>query len=86
MLVSFECLELTSALAGSHVCDCGVIWKVMVLGVQQQRAGAVVFCGGGEGGGDRCGGGQVCDVVVTLCYVRRLGMPQPLIDPLLLLG
>ena len=34
MLVIFEFLELTSAFAGTYVCDCGVIWRLMVLGVQ----------------------------------------------------
>ena len=39
--------------------------------------------GGGWGGAIL--GGWVCDVVVTLCDVRRLGMVLARIDPLLLL-
>ena len=69
MLVIFECLELTRAFAGTHVCDCGVIWRLMVLGVEQQRAGARVFC---EGGG-RVGepfwedGFEFCLFVMRFC-------------------
>ena len=40
MLVIFEFLELTRAFAVTHVCDCGVIWRLMVLGSEQPRAGA----------------------------------------------
>ena len=41
------CLELTRASAGLHVCDCGVVWRLMVLGVQRLRAGARAFSGEG---------------------------------------
>ena len=58
VLVSFECLGLTSALAGTHLCDCGVIRRLEVLGVQQQRAGAREFHGE-RGGGEGGGGGDV---------------------------
>ena len=44
LLVIFECLELTRAFAGTHVCDCGVIWRLMVLGAERQRAGAMQWC------------------------------------------
>jgi len=44
MLVIFECSELTRSSAVTHVCDCGVTWKLMVLGGQLQRAGAKAFC------------------------------------------
>jgi len=46
----FECLELTRAFAGSHVCDCGIGWRLVVLGVQLIRAGARAFLGGGGRG------------------------------------
>ena len=74
--VIFECLELTCASAAIHVCDCGVIWRLMVLGVEQQRAGARVFRGRGRGGG-AIFGGRCFDVVVTPCDVRRLEMAPP---------
>jgi len=32
------------------VCDCGVIWRLRVLGVEWPRAGARAFRGRGEGG------------------------------------
>ena len=85
VLVIFECLGLTRAFAGTHVCDCGVIWRLMVLGCERQRTGARVFHGGSERGGAMLGG-RVCDVVVTPCYLRRLEVTrQVLIDSLLLL-
>ena len=66
MREGIECLELTRASAGSHVCDCGVVWRLMVLGIQRLWDGARAFSGEGvEGGISRCGGGWVCDVVVT---------------------
>ncbi len=40
VLVIFEFLELTRAFAVPYVCDCGVIWRLMVLGVECPRAGA----------------------------------------------
>ena len=56
-----------------------------MLGAQQLWAGARVFRGGAEGGVVVLGG-QVCDVVVTPCDVRRLEMePLAQIDALLLL-
>jgi len=39
----------------AYVCDCGVIWRLMVLGIQQQRTGAREFLGGAEGGGSDVG-------------------------------
>ena len=56
------CLELTRASAGSHVCDCGVVWRLMVLGVQLQRAGGRAVCEEGRRGGARCGEGGFCGV------------------------
>ena len=44
VLVIFECLELTHMSVDTHVCDCGVTWKLMVLGVQPHGAGAKAFC------------------------------------------
>ncbi len=45
ILVIFQCLELTLVSAGTHVCDCGVICRLMVLGARRwQRTGARVFC------------------------------------------
>ena len=68
-----------------YVCDCGIAWRLMVLGIQQLRAGARVFLGGAEGGGERCWTGGSCDVAVTLCDVRRLEMARPRLESLLLL-
>jgi len=50
----FECLELMRAFAGSHMCDCWIIWRLMVLGAERLWAGARAFLGGGGGGGERC--------------------------------
>ena len=52
LLGIFECLELTRAFAGSYVCDCGIAWRLMVLGAELPRAGARAFRGGGRGGSD----------------------------------
>ena len=49
ILMLFEWFELTLMSAASHVRDCGVIWRLMVLGKQWLRAGARVFCGEGLG-------------------------------------
>ncbi len=46
----FEFLELTRAFAGTYVCDCGVIWRLKVLGLELLWTGARAFRGGGEGG------------------------------------
>ena len=46
----FESLELTRACAETHVCDCGIGWRLVVLGAERLRAGARAFLGGGEGG------------------------------------
>ena len=47
LLEIFECLvEVTRALEGTHVCDCGIAWRLMVLGVQQCWAGARMVRGG----------------------------------------
>ena len=82
LLVIFECLELTRTFAGTHMCDCGVIWRLMVLGAEQCRAGARAF----RGRGRAMLGGLVYDVVVTPCDVRRLEMvPLARLDSLLLL-
>jgi hypothetical protein len=41
------------ASVGTHVCDCGVVWRLMVLGAKPGRAGARAFCGEGpRGAGD----------------------------------
>jgi hypothetical protein len=86
--VIFEFLELTRAFAVTHVCDCGVIWRLKVLGVEWPRAGARAFRGGG-GRGVAMLGGRVCDVVVTPCDLHRLENTQnrthKRIDALLLL-
>jgi len=83
--VIFEYLELNHATAVTHVCNYGVIWRLMVLGEQQLRAGARAFHGGGEGGGAMLGG-RVCDIVVTSCDLRRLEMaPGTISNSLLLL-
>ena len=50
MLEGLECSELTRAFAASHVCDCGVVRRLMVLGGKRQRAGARAFCGEGPRG------------------------------------
>ena len=55
LLGTFDCSELTLAFAGSYMCDCWVIWRVMVLGMGRLRAGARVFRGGLEGGGSAVG-------------------------------
>ncbi len=72
-------LELTLAFAGSHVCDCGVIWRLMVLGEERRRAGAR-----GVGWAVMLGG-RVCDGVVTPCDLRRLETEQLAILGLFLL-
>ncbi len=36
--------------AVTHVCDCGVVWRLTVLGAQPLRTGARVFCGEGRRG------------------------------------
>jgi hypothetical protein len=51
----FEYLELTRAFSVTHVCDSRIIWRLMVLGVEQQRAGARAFRGGGDGEGSDVG-------------------------------
>ena len=43
LVILFECLELTRAFAVTHVCDCGIAWRLMVLGGQPYRAGAWAF-------------------------------------------
>ena len=50
MREGFECRELTRASAESHVCDCGVVWRLVVLGGQLQRAGVRACCGEGRRG------------------------------------
>jgi len=45
-----ECLELTRALPETHMCDCWIIWRLMVLGLEHIRSGAMAFLGGGKGG------------------------------------
>ena len=80
----YEYLELTRVFAVPYVCGCGVIWRLIVLGVQRLRAGAMAFCGTGKGRGAMLGV-RFCDVVVTPCDVPRLEMALAQIDPLLLL-
>ena len=70
LLDIFACLELTHAFAGYRLCDCGVIWRPMVLGAEHQRAGARAF----RRGGGAMLGGLVYDVIVTPCDLRRLEM------------
>ncbi len=75
ILVIFQCLELTLVSAGTHVCDCGVICRLMVLGEQQPGTGARVLHGRREGWGKRSLSVRklrICDVVVTLFDLRRL--------------
>ena len=50
MREGLECLELTRWFTATHVCDCGVVWRLMVLGKEQLRAGAREFCGEGRMG------------------------------------
>ena len=50
MREGLECLELTRAAAATHVCDCGVVWRLMVLGEQQRKAGVRACCGEGRRG------------------------------------
>ena len=50
MREGFECRELTRVFAVAHVCDCGVVWRLMVLGEQRARSGARAFCGEGQRG------------------------------------
>ena len=76
-----ECGELTCAWAVTHLCDCGIIWRLMVLGAEHQWAGARVF----RRGGGAMLGGLVYDVVVTPCDLRRLEMARPTLGSLLLL-
>ena len=87
LLGAFDCLELIlGAFAGTHVCDCGIAWQLMVLGVEQPRAGARVFRGGAKGGGGVVLVLWVCDVVVTPFDLRSLEMAHlARIDSLLLL-
>ena len=51
----FEWTELTLVSAATHLCDCGVIRRPVVLGVQQPGTGARVFRRGGEGWGSVLG-------------------------------
>ena len=84
MLVIFEFMELTRAFAGTHVCDCGIAWRLMVLGCKLPGAGARVFRGGGEEVAAILDV-RVCDAVVTPCDLRSLEMARPRNDSLLLL-
>ena len=74
----FACLELTSAIAVIHVCDCGIAWRLMVLGFKLPGAGARVFRGGGEEGAAIVDV-RVCDAVVTPCDLRSLEMVLPIL-------
>jgi hypothetical protein len=47
MREGLEYLELTRAFAATHVCDCGDVWRLMVLGIQRLRGGARAICGEG---------------------------------------
>ena len=62
MLVIFEFLDLTRACAVAHLCDCGVVRRLTVLGAEQLRAGARAFLVMGVLGVML--GGRVCDVVL----------------------
>ena len=46
MREGLECLELTRASAVSHVCECGVVWRLTLLGEQLKWTGARAFCEG----------------------------------------
>ena len=81
LLGIFECLELTRVFAATHVCDCGIARRLMVLGAKHQRAGARAL----RRGGGAMLGGLVYDVVVTPCDLRSLEMARPQQDSLLLL-
>ena len=50
IVMIFEWLELTLVSAVTHVCDCGVIWRLMVLGGEWGGAGARAVGGGWEVG------------------------------------
>ncbi len=48
MREGLECLELTRTFAVAHLCDCGVVWRLILLGEQRQRTGARrALCGDG---------------------------------------
>jgi hypothetical protein len=50
MREGLECLELTHANAGTDVCDCGDVWRLMVLGGEHYWSGARAICGEGRRG------------------------------------
>ena len=76
-----ECLELTRAFADTYVCDCGIVWRLMVLGVEWQRAGGRAVCGEGlRGERDAGRAGFVvcgCDALFVWCagWRRRVKFP-----------
>jgi len=43
-------IQLTRTFVATHMCDCWIIWRLMVLGFEQPWAGAMAFRGGGKGG------------------------------------
>ena len=56
--------DAVCAFAASYLCDCGVLWWLMVLGIQWLRAGARKLYEGGEKAGAMCGGLRcACDAV-----------------------
>ncbi len=81
----FECLELTRAFAETQLCDCGIGWRLIVLGGERLRAGARAFRWRGGGGWGAMLVGLVCDVVVMPCDVHRSEMARPRIGSLLLM-
>ena len=55
LLGPFQCFQLTRAFVATHMCDCWIIWRLMVLGFEQLRAGAMAFRAGGKGEGSDVG-------------------------------
>ena len=47
MREGLEYLELMRASAATHLCDCGDVWRLMVLGGQLLGSGARAICGEG---------------------------------------
>ncbi len=52
LLEIFECLKLTRGFTVPCLCDCRVIWRLVLLGAEQQRAGARAFRAGSGVWGD----------------------------------
>ena len=75
----FEFLELTRAFAVPYVCDCGVIWRPVVLGTQQLWTGARAHWLMGMLGCGTCLWLQR-DVHVTPCATCSLEMERPQVE------